>query len=263
MTRYTNKGLMAYARYMLEYKSPYWYGTYGQIGSEALYQEKKRQYPSQYTKWDKSTFTAQYGKKVHDCSGFPKGYLDNPTIDASGMVQDYLKPSVYHSEWDWSANETIKRCKEQGDISTIPEIEGLVVWKDGHMGLYDLNGWVIEEAGHMQGTIRTRLSDKKWQKWGKHPAIEYLTEPAPTPTGCSVKMPVLHKYDKNNQVSLMQLCLWRKQYLGKNGKELEIDKSFGGNSEFALNAFKKDHGMPQDSTCDEATWQVLLGISYS
>ena len=42
MAEFTNKGLVAYCQSMLEYGSPYWYGTFGQIASEALYIEKKK-----------------------------------------------------------------------------------------------------------------------------------------------------------------------------------------------------------------------------
>ena len=38
----TNTGLVAYAKAQLG--KPYWYGTFGQTASEALYKDKSRQY---------------------------------------------------------------------------------------------------------------------------------------------------------------------------------------------------------------------------
>ena len=43
MAAKTNYGLVAYAKAQLGL--PYWYGTFGQIGTEALYTSKKKQWP--------------------------------------------------------------------------------------------------------------------------------------------------------------------------------------------------------------------------
>lgn len=259
MAKYTNKGLIAYARAMLEYHSPYWYSTVGQIASEALYEEEKRQNPSQYTKWSKSSFTSQYGMKVHDCSGLIKGYLMSPCIDGNGMVTDPLKPSVYNSKYDWSANMMIQHCSETGDIKTIPEEEGIIVWKDGHVGIYDKNGYVIEERGHSYGTVRTRLADRPFVKWGRLSCIEYVKDPVPTPAPSgSISMPTLKKGDKKDEVTLFQLCMNDLGYKDASGNKLEIDGSFGGKSESVCIQFQKDNGLTADGVCGDKTWQKIL-----
>lgn len=263
MAKYTNKGLIAYARAMLEYHSPYWYSTVGQIASEALYEEKKRQNPSQYTKWAKSSFTSQYGMKVHDCSGLIKGYLMSPCIDGNGIVTDPLKPSVYNSKYDWSANMMIQHCSETGDIKTIPEEEGLIVWKDGHVGIYDKNGYVIEERGHSYGTVRTRLADRPFVKWGRLSCIEYVKDPVPTPAPSgSISMPTLKKGDKKDEVTLFQICMNDLGYKDQDRKYLVIDGSMGGRSVYVLNLFKADNGLPVNGICDDATWQKILHKRY-
>lgn len=263
MAKYTNKGLIAYARAMLEYHSPYWYSTVGQIASEALYKEEKRQNPSQYTKWSKESFTSQYGMKVHDCSGLIKGYLMSPCIDGNGIVTDPLKPSAYNSNYDWSANMMIQHCSETGDIKTIPEEEGLIVWKDGHVGIYDKNGYVIEERGHSYGTVRTRLADRPFVKWGRLSVIEYVKDPVPTPAPSgSISMPTLKKGDKKDEVTILQLMLNDLGFRDQNGDLLVIDGSAGGKTIYALNAFKKSVKMQADSICDEATWSAILHKRY-
>ena len=98
MPKFTNIGLVEYADAMYDYGSPYWYGTFGNIASEELYQAKKKQYREQYEKWSKYSFETQYGLKVHDCIGLIKGYLMNPTIDENGHVQNPLAPSKYNSK---------------------------------------------------------------------------------------------------------------------------------------------------------------------
>lgn len=272
MAKYTNKGLIAYARAMLEYRSPYWYGTFGQMATEALYKEKKKQYSSQYSKWSKESFSSQYGMKVHDCAGLIKGYLMSPCIDGNGIVTDPLKPSVYNDRYDWSANMMIKdHCSETGSIDTIPEEEGLIVWKDGHVGIYDKNGYVIEERGHSYGTVRSRLADRPFVRWGKLEVIEYLSEPAPSPTPApepsgydlvNEQMPILHKGDKCDEVSLLQLLLNSLGFRDGSGSKLEVDGHYGQKTFEAVCAMQEAWNLGADGTVGYKTWEALLHHRY-
>jgi len=163
----TNAGLVAYARDQLGL--PYWYGTFGLIGSAALYQSRVKQYPKYYA-WEGTpydNFTAQYGKRVHDCVGLIKGYLwsDTPTA----------KP-VYNAAQDVSANGMRSVCKERGDIGTMPDTPGVLVFMSGHVGVYIGNGEVIEARGHEYGVVKTALKSRPWKWWGKCPWIEYSSE---------------------------------------------------------------------------------------
>ena len=266
MTKFTNKGLMRFARQMCDYNAPYWYGCYGQYpANEALYLAKKRQYPDQYNKWSKASFEAQYGKKVADCAGLIKAYLMSPCIDSNGYVTDFLKASVFNSNYDWSANMMIQHCTETGDIKTIPEEEGIIVWKDGHVGLYDKNGYVIEERSHAFGCVRTKLADRPFVKWGRLSVIEYVKDPTPSPSPApsgSISMPTLKKGDKKDEVTLFQMCMNDLGYKDQDRKPLVIDGSMGGRSVYVLNLFKADNGLPVNGICDDATWQKILHKRY-
>ena len=164
----TAKGLVEYAKAQLGL--PYWYGTFGNIATEALYAMKKKDYPKYYnwagTPYD--NFPSQYGKRVHDCVGLIKGYLwsDTPTS----------KPD-YNGSQDTSANGMLARCKENGSIATIPDIPGVLVFMDGHVGVYIGNGEVIEARGHEYGVVKTQLKSRPWKWWGKCPYIEYAATP--------------------------------------------------------------------------------------
>ena len=126
----TNLQLVEFCKKALDH--PYWYGTYGQISSKYLYQTKQKQYPTQY-QWkcvDNQSGVKpniQLGVKVFDCIGLIKG-----AIWSNG---DFNTAPIYNSSQDVSANEMRIKCKAKG-ISSIPEIKGLLVFKNGHVGVY-------------------------------------------------------------------------------------------------------------------------------
>lgn len=168
----TNTGLVNYAKAQLG--KPYWYGTFGDIATEALYKSKKNQYPKRYKRANYNQgWEHQYGQRVHDCVGLIKGYLWSENATA--------KPK-YNSAQDVSANGMLKKCKEKGKIATIPEIAGVLVFFDGHVGVYIGGGYVIEARGHDYGVVKTKLSARPWTDWGKCPWIEYSATASSTTT---------------------------------------------------------------------------------
>ena len=74
---------------------------------------------------------------------------------------------------DIGANQMYYSAVESGTIDTIPEIPGLAVWHDGHIGVYIGDGWVIEAAGTKYGVIKTELKGRGWTHWLKVPYISY------------------------------------------------------------------------------------------
>lgn len=155
----TAQGLVDYAKAQLG--KPYWYGTYGNTASKGLYDYKKKQYPKYYTAKD---FPAQYGQRVHDCVGLIKGYLwsDTPTSDPK-----------YNKAQDKNANGMYDACEVKGSINTLPEIRGLLLWRNGHIGVYIGNGYAIEARGHEYGVVKTRVKDRNWTNWAKCVYIKY------------------------------------------------------------------------------------------
>lgn len=163
----TNNGLVAYAKAQLG--KPYWYGTFGQKSTTTLLSQKARQYPSMFSGTRIQKAKAEHlGVKVHDCVGLIKGYLwcDNPTDDTP----------KYNVNQDTSANGMYNKCKERGYINTLPEIAGVLVFFDGHVGVYIGGGYVIEARGFDYGVVKTKLSARPWKRWGKCPFITYEAE---------------------------------------------------------------------------------------
>lgn len=239
----TAQGLVEYAKAQLG--KPYWYGTYGQAASKELYNYLKGKYPNYY-KWDYAGEVV----KVHDCTGLAEGYLfcDTP---------EDLTPT-YNPDIDRSANETLKSCTEKGDISTIPEIPGVLVFYDGHEGVYIGNGEVVEARGRKYGVVKTKLADRPWTSWGYHPEIVYEE---PKKKVSTLELPVLKKGDKSESVRAMQNLLLAAGYEMKSGdKVYGADGSFGGATKRALEKYQVENQIPVTWECDAATWAKLLGV---
>ena len=166
MAAKTNTGLVAYAKAQLG--KPYWYGCFGKKSTSELLTAKARQYPTLYTAARVANARKQYGVKVHDCIGLIKGYLwcDN--------AED-LTPT-YNAAQDKSANGMYNACKERGTLATMPDIEGILVFMNGHVGVYIGGGYVIEARGFSSGVVKTKLAGRGWTKWGKCPYITYVAK---------------------------------------------------------------------------------------
>lgn len=169
----TNSGLVNYVK--AQHGKPYWYGTFGQTASASLYKQKKKQYPAYYTAKD---FPKQYGKRVHDCAGLPKGYLWSATPTSA---------PVYNAKQDVGANTMYNQAKEKGKISTFKKIPGQLVFKANafgvktHVGVYIGNNKVEEAKGHAYGVITSSITSG-WTHWAQHKDIKKDNAPAPAPT---------------------------------------------------------------------------------
>ena len=147
----TAKGLVEYAKAQLGH--PYWYGTFGQTANKELYEQKKRQDPSKYT-WEYNGTS----EKVHDCAGLIKGYLWSSTPEDGNPV--------YTPAQDQSANMIYEACKTKGQIDTMPDVPGILVFYPGHTGVYIGGGEVVEARGRKYGVVKTKLAERPWKTWG-------------------------------------------------------------------------------------------------
>ena len=140
---FTNIGLVKHAQKALKEKWVYTYSTYGQILNEQILQWAKKTYPDNINKYIDYIRANNLGRRSTDCVGLFKSYL----WWNDGNIK-------YNSAQDVSANGMFERAKEKGVLSTIPEIEGIGVWRKGHVGLYIRNGWVIEQKGTKYGCVK-------------------------------------------------------------------------------------------------------------
>lgn len=167
-----NIDLVAFCKKMVGQR--YWFGTYGQIGTEQILKDCANRYQSQFSKKriDTAHTRGDFGMRVMDCSGLIKNYLmsDDKNIGADGLPI----PPVYNATYDLSANVMHTRANDKGPVGDLPEIIGLGLWKNNHVGVYIGAGKVIESRGFDYGVIESTLADTSFVEWFKIPFIEYV-----------------------------------------------------------------------------------------
>lgn len=168
-TTKNNLDLVKWAEFAADKKWGYVWGTYGSVLNSALFDSKKTQYPDEVGGYEDFIRENWLGKRTADCIGLIKGYSWYDVTSQSITIASNGMPDI-------GANTMNNNATEKGSIDTIPEIPGLAVWKDGHIGVYIGNGEVVEAYGTKTGVIRSQLSNGGWTHWLKIPYITYLEQ---------------------------------------------------------------------------------------
>lgn len=246
---------------------PYWYGTCVYNCTTSLLRSKSRQYPSHYT----SSRMPKYNKAIADkcvcadCVGLGKGFVWTNggvgVIEAIGTGRPISRKYASNGCPDRSANGMFTYAKSinknYGTIDTIPEIPGLAVRKDGHVGYYIGNGEVVEAYGFAKGIVITKLKNRPWTDWYEFPGIEYTSKVVePTP------VEQLKKYKFGSRTL-------RNGYSGTDVKELQellveldyktpVNGHYGNETITAVKAFQKDNSLVVDGLAGKKTFAALL-----
>lgn len=172
---------------------PYWYGTHLNPCTDSLLDRKRTQFPDWYTDDRLPTFRAQIAAHnvCSDCVGMIKGYAW--TNGGVGVLESIGTGNPIHQDYqsngcpDLSANDmyewAVSQGAEHGAISTLPEIPGIVVHKNGHCGVYIGNGHIIEFRGYGAGCQQTNVSSRDFTAWYKLPFINYRSSRKFLPIG--------------------------------------------------------------------------------
>lgn len=162
-----NLDLCKWAVHAADNRWGYVYGTFGEILDDTLLASKKAQYPDEVGGYTDFIEANWLGRRTADCVGLIKGYgwLNSDTLQVEYGTNGML---------DVGADSMYENAVEKGTIDTIPEIPGLAVWHEGHIGVYIGNGEVVQAANTRVGVIRTKLSDTAWTHWLKVPYITYV-----------------------------------------------------------------------------------------
>ena len=151
----------------------YWYGTYGQLATRALWGSKSAQYPKWYNDPDHKDELARWlGKKVLDCIGLDKFAR---WLQSNGEVK-YRADGGPDLSADGTYNYAIELGMESGPISTMPDVPGVCLRKPGHFGIYVGKGISRESRGGNWGVEDYDYKTRGWTHWFYNPFLDYEVE---------------------------------------------------------------------------------------
>ena len=161
-----NVDLAEWAKQAYAKKWGYVYGTYGEVLTESILTTKISQFPEQVG--DNEEFIRRHwlGGRTADCIGLIKGYA---WFNCDTGQIEYRSNGVR----DTGSDPMLDMATEKGTIDTMPDIPGIAVWMDGHIGIYVGGGQTIHAANTELGVIMTPLAQSGWTHWLKIPYISY------------------------------------------------------------------------------------------
>jgi hypothetical protein len=227
-----NTDLVAYVKKAVG--SPYMYGVNGDVVTEELIKRKAIQYHDMYTTSYIIKCRRHIGKRAYDCTSLTDLFC--------GV--------------DKSANGWRDSCPKLLSIDKLPDVPGMLVFMEGHMGVYIGNGSVVEARGIDYGVVVTKVKERPWTSCGKNYLIDYVTDEG----GDDVEQ--ISKGDKGLSVGLWQVALGALGYsIGKFGPAGDgVDMSYGETTEAATLKFKSDNKLPISDVVDEDDLHKALAL---
>ena len=265
-TPFTNEHFAAFCQSMIG--QPYWYGCVVYKCAEDLRARKAAQYPSHYgserTRRYKQDIAAK--KVCSDCVGGCKGYAW--TGGGLGVVESIGTGKTFTSKYgangcpDKSANGMFDYAKSKGMdwgvIKTLPEIVGLALRFDGHVGYYIGNGYAVEWKGFAYGCVKTKVAGRGWTHWYKLPFINYEgggTVVTPPAVDVTLGSRLLKPGMKGADVKALQGLLLQ---LGYKLPKYGADGDYGAETETAVKAFQKAEGLEIDGKYGDKSHAALM-----
>lgn len=164
----TSTGLTAFVKQCLNDHLGYVYGAFGQVCTTSVLDQYAEMYPDGNLAGGAMRELGEkwLGRRVVDCSGLVKYYL---------MTEKYGDSPTYQAKYDTCVQYSA--ATQKGQISSLPELPGVLVYMPGHVGVYIGNGEVIESAGTAYGVVKSKLpvsyTGGRWTHWYQCPYIEY------------------------------------------------------------------------------------------
>lgn len=165
----TNAEFIKRAKNIAEnFSTKYMWGTFGSPITEALINQKKAQYPTNYSASRVQALKdiAGYGVWGFDCVGLIKGILWGWT-----GVNSIYGGATYASNGvpDTNADGMIGLCSNVSTNITSSMPEGSLVWMTGHIGIYIGNGRCVEctLGSYGDGVVISSLAGRGWKKCGQ------------------------------------------------------------------------------------------------
>lgn len=179
--QYTNIGLVNHCKSALKLKTIYMWGgilrlvekQYNTLFKIYGYKTGTGYTIDRWQKLKKLCYKNTYGV---DCVGLIKSYVwsGNENGDVGSTYYGEVFPDI-------SAGEMYNKATKKGEISTLPEIQGIILYCKSrpHVGVYIGNGKVIEStlSNRGDGVVMTNIKDFGWEYWFYFSAIKYISQP--------------------------------------------------------------------------------------
>lgn len=147
----------------------YVWGSHGNVLTANELKRLEKTFGSHVTDKEEYIKSHWLGRRTSDCVGLIKGY--GWYDETSGTIK-YGTNGMK----DVTADGMFNAAVEKGPISTMPDVPGIAVWHQGHIGVYIGNGYVIHAANTYDGVIKTPITSSGWTHWLKVPYINYIEE---------------------------------------------------------------------------------------
>ncbi len=164
-----NLDLVKWAQMAYDNKWGYVWGSHGNVLTANELKRLEKTFGSHVTDKEEYIKSHWLGRRTSDCVGLIKGY--GWYDETSGTIK-YGANGMKDVTADGMFNAAVKK----GPISTMPDIPGIAVWHQGHIGVYIGNGYVIHAANTYDGVIKTPITSSGWTHWLKVPYINYIEE---------------------------------------------------------------------------------------
>lgn len=164
-----NLDLVKWAQMAYDNKWGYVWGSHGNVLTANELKRLEKTFGSHVTDKEEYIKSHWLGRRTSDCVGLIKGY--GWYDETSGTIK-YGTNGMK----DVTADGMFNAAVEKGPISTMPDVPGIALWHQGHIGVYIGNGYVIHAANTYDGVIKTPITSSGWTHWLKVPYINYIEE---------------------------------------------------------------------------------------
>lgn len=253
--RITNGQLAQFALDAVAKGAKYWYGTCWYKCTESLLSRKTAQYPAHFTSSRKPTYRKHIaaGLMCADCVGLIKG---------AAWTVCGTEANVYASNGcpDTNANGMLALCKskgmENGKIGSLPDIPGLLLHKDGHVGITVGGGYAVEASGFNAGIVKTKISGRGWVSWAKLPFVAYENSAIEQPKRKLGDRTLRNGCEGDDVEELQQVLIALGFDCGKWG----ADGEFGDATQAAVRAFQRANYIGVDGVFGPVSYATLLNV---
>ena len=208
---------------------------------------------------EKALWWREHAPRVFDCNGLMEGYYEDCTgIDINS------KARYNYSDWCADAHGT--------DMDELPRVPGAAVFIHSssagyitHVGYLerpvdadkpDGDWYVIEARGVMYGVVRTRLSQRGWNRWGL--MLKYMDYGDVDVPERELGARLLKRGMSGSDVRELQELLMQ---LGYDLPRYGADGDYGDETVSAVTAFQRQAGLTADGVYGAQTHAALMAAT--